>query len=195
MKAARRLRLSFRHRPRARFATPAAASPQERGGATSYFTASVGTLGALVAAAFAGAQAGESQHAGAPLREALTEARWTAANTDLVAFLAASPGECLRKAEDAETRYRVEIGRVAFRSPLLFGGQAARAGLSCNSCHRDGRDNPDFYLEGLSSAPGTADVTSSLMSKVREDGAFNPAPIPSLVGVAAKARFGTVAPQ
>ncbi len=158
----------------------------------------MGKLAPLIifaAAACADAQAGEPSGAAAPLREALSEARWTAPDANLVAFLATSPGECLRKAEDAETRYRVEIGRVAFRSPLLLGGQAARYGLSCASCHRDGRDNPDFYLEGLSGAPGTADVTSSLMSKVREDGAFNPAPIPSLVGVAAKERFGTVAPQ
>ena len=53
-------------------------------------------------------------------------------------------------------------------------------GLSCSSCHLNGRDNADFFLEGLSDAPGRADVTSNLLSKVRGDSVFNPAPIPDL---------------
>lgn len=52
--------------------------------------------------------------------------------------------------------------------------------LSCASCHINGRGNPDFFLEGVSASPGTADVTSSLLSKVRGDDAFNPAPIPDI---------------
>ncbi|MGF7473737.1 hypothetical protein WFJ45_23635, partial [Salmonella enterica subsp. enterica serovar Minnesota] len=70
------------------------------------------------------------------------------------------------------------IGRAAFNSPLLLGGQAARAGLSCASCHRNGRGNPDFHFPGISGAPGTADVTASLLSSHRGDGQFNPKPIP-----------------
>ncbi len=76
-------------------------------------------------------------------------------------------------------------GRAAFRTPMLLGGQAARAGLSCASCHRNGRDNQDFFLMGLSSPPGTADVTSSLMSKSRGDALFNPKLIPDLADGAA----------
>jgi hypothetical protein len=59
-------------------------------------------------------------------------------------------------------------------------------GLSCSSCHINGRGNPDFFVEGVSGAPGTADVTSSLFSKVRGNGAFDPVPIPDLA-----ARDGT----
>lgn len=121
---------------------------------------------------------------------ALGDASWLSPDADIVAFLTRSPGECLRGAR-GEARHLVEIGRAAFRSPMLLGGVAARGGLSCNSCHHDGRSNPDFFLEGLSGAPGTADVTSSLLSKVRDDGRFNPLPIPDLVGAGGKGSFGS----
>jgi hypothetical protein len=73
-----------------------------------------------------------------------------------------------------------EIGRAAFRAPSLLGGQAARAGLSCASCHSNGRRNAAFLFPGLSGAAGTADVTSSLMSSHRGNGTFDPRPIPDL---------------
>lgn len=123
------------------------------------------------------------------------EARWLADGADIIGALTTSPGECLAPPETNEAAYRVEVGRAAFRSPYLFGGVAARAGLSCNSCHRDGRDNDAFHFEGLSGAPGTADVTSSIFSKVREDGRFNPVKIPTLVGVAGKTSFGASSPH
>ena len=109
----------------------------------------------------------------------LRAARWLAVGRDPVVAFAFEPTECLAPMHDPA----VEIGRAAFRTPLLLGGQAARAGLSCASCHRGGRGNPDFAFPGLSGAPGTADVTSSLMSRTRGDSVANPKPIPSLVGV------------
>ncbi len=125
----------------------------------------------------------------------LSEAQWNSPATDDVAFLTRTPGECLAPAKKPGVEYQIELGRAAFSSPFLFGGPAARSGLSCNSCHRDGRDNPDFYLEGLSGAPGTADVTSSLFSKTREDNVFNPVLIPTLVDIAGQDSFGVTAPQ
>ena len=113
----------------------------------------------------------------------LREARWLLPERQAHA-LSHAPTECLNAAPEASTTRRIEIGRTAFRSPLLLGGQAARAGLSCNSCHRNGRGNPDFLFHGLSGAPGTADVTSSLMSSHRGDGVINPVAIPDLVGTA-----------
>ena len=73
-----------------------------------------------------------------------------------------------------------ELGRLAFESPALLGGAAARMGLSCSSCHLNGRGNMSFFVEGVSDAAGTADVTSSLFSKVRGNGTFDPVPIPDL---------------
>ena len=115
------------------------------------------------------------------LKLPLSEARWLAPGT-LYRGLSREPAECFAAPADAARRRQAEIGRVAFRTPLLLGGQAARAGLSCASCHRNGRGNPDFDFPGLSGAPGTADVTASLMSSHRGDGRFNPKPIPDLGG-------------
>jgi hypothetical protein len=139
--------------------------------------------------------AGFAASAEAPQAAGLSGAQWLAPGADLVAALTRSPGECLKPAENAETAYLVEVGRAAFRSPLLFGGPAARSGLSCNSCHLDGHDNPQFFVPGLSGDPGTADVTSSLFSKVREDHVFNPVAIPTLVDAGKKTSFGTTSPQ
>jgi hypothetical protein len=107
------------------------------------------------------------------------EANWIAAERRQAALLA-EPVECVSMPAGPDARRSVLAGRVAFRTPVLLGGQAARVGLSCASCHRNGRGNADFSFGGLSGAPGTADVTSSLMSRVRGDGNFNPVRIPDL---------------
>ena len=111
----------------------------------------------------------------------IREARWLK-TPDLLADLTAEPTECLALPEDARQRQSVEIGRALFRSPLMLGGQAARVGLSCSSCHRNGRSNPHFHFPGISGDPGTADVTASIMSSHRGDDIFNPKPIPDLGG-------------
>jgi hypothetical protein len=115
----------------------------------------------------------------------LRAARWLPAGRRAHA-LSHEPTECLIAVSDPQLAQRIAIGRAAFRTPLLLGGLAARSGLSCSSCHRDGRGNPDFLFAGLSGAPGTADVTSSLMSSHRGDGVDNPKPIPDLSGAAEK---------
>ena len=101
---------------------------------------------------------------------------WISEETDPVAHLTAQPATCLFAPEDPA----VQRGELLFTSSLLLGGQAAKAGLSCASCHRNGRGNPDFVFSGISGAPGTADVTSGLFSKMRADQVFNPVPIPDL---------------
>src|SRR4029077_12468694 len=94
--------------------------------------------------------------------------------------LSSRPAECAHVPEDAVARQSFEIGRAAFRAPLLIGGQAARAELACESCHSNGHRNTAFFFPGLSNAPGTADVTSSIMSSHRGNGIFDPRPIPDL---------------
>jgi hypothetical protein len=112
--------------------------------------------------------------------------RWLAPEADAVQALTRPPAECLAWPADEEERVLAGIGRLAFRTPVLLGGQAARAGLSCDSCHRNGRGNPDFTFPGVSGAPGTADVTSSLFSTHRGNGVDDPRPIPDLGGPKAK---------
>ncbi|MGA2953117.1 MAG: hypothetical protein ABSD80_12890 [Caulobacteraceae bacterium] len=121
------------------------------------------------------AAAGETE-----LKARLHPARWLAPGADAPRALSTSFTECLVRPADAKEAYLVELGRSAFRTPMLLGGQAARAGLACESCHQAGRRNPDFYFPGLSGAPGTADVTSALFSSHRDDGIDNPKPIPDL---------------
>ncbi len=113
--------------------------------------------------------------ASAPLP--IREANWLVAPQRLH-LLTTRPEECLP--EDSPDIVSLVYGTVAFRDPMLLGGQAARAGLSCMSCHRGGRGNPGFHFPRLSGAPGTADVTSSLMSSHRGDGIANPKRIPDL---------------
>jgi hypothetical protein len=107
---------------------------------------------------------------------------WIAPGADPVRALATQPAECLARPADPRLALSVEVGRAAFRAPVLLGGQAARASLACETCHRDGRSNPDFDFPGVSGAPGTADVTDSLFSSHRGDGVDNPKPIPDLSG-------------
>jgi hypothetical protein len=109
----------------------------------------------------------------------IREARWLTPAA-LFDTLSREPSECLVEPRDPAERRAVAIGRAAFRTPLLLGGQAARTGMSCATCHRNGRGNPAFLFPGLSGAPGTADVTSSLMSSHRGDHVVNPRPIPDL---------------
>jgi len=108
--------------------------------------------------------------------------RWLAPGADAAVVLTRRPTECLTRPADADNAYLVELGRAAFRTPLLLGGQAARAGIDCETCHRGAHDNPDFDFPGVSGAPGTADVTTSVLSSHRGDGIDNPRPIPNLSG-------------
>jgi len=88
-----------------------------------------------------------------------------------------------RSAEGEEIRAWQDsygTGITLFNTPGLLGGQAAKAGLSCGSCHVNGRDNPFFQFPGISGAPGTADVSHSFFSAKRGNGSFDPVKIPDL---------------
>ena len=117
---------------------------------------------------------------------------WIAPRADPARALGTLPAECLRVPADPALAARVEVGRAAFRTSVLLGGQAARAGINCETCHRAGRDNPDFHFPGVSGAPGTADVTNSLFSTHRGNGVDDPRPIPDLGGPKAKLKVSQV---
>jgi hypothetical protein len=112
----------------------------------------------------------------------IRSARWIAPGIDKAKQLSEKPSECLAKPRMPDLAYQVEVGRAAFNTPLLLGGQASRAGLQCESCHRGGRTNPAFFFPNVSGRPGTADVTTSVFSSHRGDGIDNPTPIPDLSG-------------
>jgi hypothetical protein len=131
-------------------------------------------LGGVLAAAALLAAAG-------PDLSVIHAARWLAPGADGPRALGSIATECLGKPANAEASYWVEVGRAAFKSPLLLGGQAARAGLACDSCHQNGRNNPDFFFPGVSGAPGTA-TRAALLSSHPADGIDHPKPIPNLSG-------------
>ena len=120
--------------------------------------------------------------AAAPGAPPLRALRWAAPDADPVKLFATAPAECLVRPPEPAAALSVEVGRAAFRTPVLLGGQAARAGVSCESCHLNGRGNPDFLFPGVSGGAGTADVTQSLFSSHRDDGVRDPKPIPDLAG-------------
>jgi hypothetical protein len=126
--------------------------------------------------------------------EALDDLNWLSPDADRAAALTTAPAECLARPADPGQAWRVSLGQVAFRSPALLGGLAARSGISCDTCHRNGHGNPAFFIAGVSGAPGTADVTSAIFSQTRGDDTVNPVPIPDLTGAGAKTSFGTVRP-
>lgn len=103
--------------------------------------------------------------------------RWTAPGHEIAA-LSKQPSTCLSFKPDAEAEVRA--GLALFNSPALLGGQAAKAGLSCSSCHTNGRGNPHFLLPSLSDKAGTADVTNSFFGPARGNGVNDPVPIPDL---------------
>lgn len=129
-------------------------------------------------------------------RDTLRALRWIAPGGDKVRALTTEPVSCRDPHEPMSLMTifdepgatgslnmsfsSVDEGRIPFESPALLGGAAGRMGLSCSSCHLNGRNNPDFFIEGVSTSPGTADVTNSLFSKTRGNGAFDPVPIPDL---------------
>ena len=123
--------------------------------------------------------------AAAPSEILLREQAWTSTGETLARDMIVVPGECV-----ATRTVETEIGRALFRSPTLLGGPAARAGLSCNACHSNGRTNARFSLPELTNVPGHADVSSEWSSKVRGDGVMNPVLIPDLAGVGARETFG-----
>jgi hypothetical protein len=137
----------------------------------------------LAAALVAGACSSAPQTFGGedtPNASDIRSLRWVAEGTDKVIFLTTLPAACETQPASPEQAAQRYLGKIAFESPALLGGTAARMELSCASCHRNGRGNPDFFLKSLSDKPGTADVTSSVMSRVRGDGNFNPVVIPDI---------------
>ncbi len=109
-----------------------------------------------------------------PLLQSL---RWTEAGKEIEA-ITTQPSACL--AFEPRDKAAVQAGMALFNTPTLLGGQAAKAGLSCASCHVNGRDNPHFRLPSLSGEVGTADVTSSFFSAARGNGVHDPVRIPDL---------------
>ncbi len=78
--------------------------------------------------------------------------------------------------------YLFNLGDMLFSSPAIFGRVARNAGISCNTCHQGGAGNAKLFIPGLSSRPGTFDVTGALFNPKADNGVFDPVTPPSLRG-------------
>jgi cytochrome c peroxidase len=91
---------------------------------------------------------------------------------------------------DGRASFWVRLGELAFHSPLVLGGTAQRAGLSCNTCHSGGHVNAGFLVPQISDKPGNVDVSHVVFTQLADDGVLNPVNIPTLRGVAQTAPYG-----
>jgi cytochrome c peroxidase len=86
--------------------------------------------------------------------------------------------------------YEAIFGDLLFSSPDILGGVARQAGLSCQTCHQQGHNNPKLFVPGLSSRPGTFDTTGALFEPKSNNGVFDPVTPPSLRGAGHLAPYG-----
>lgn len=78
--------------------------------------------------------------------------------------------------------YLLKLGDMLFSSSAILGGVARQAGMSCETCHQQGHNNPKLFIPGLSSRPGTFDTSGALFNPKADNGVFDPVRIPSLRG-------------
>ena len=111
--------------------------------------------------------------------------------TDFGLALRDRPRQILRaETEGGRQSYMVALGNTAFSSPLLFGDKARAAGLSCDTCHRQGDTNARFFIPGVSVRPGGLDPTTAFFNPAQDDGVKNHVDIPSLRGERLLAPYG-----
>jgi len=77
----------------------------------------------------------------------------------------------------------VLLGDLLYHSPQVLGARARELGLSCQTCHPNGSTNPTLFIEGLSAAPGSIDLSTGFFVKQAENGRPDEINVPSLRGV------------
>ncbi len=107
------------------------------------------------------------------------EFAWFKDDYSRVVAVTARPAECVNQLANP----KFNLGRLAFNSPRLLGGQAGRMGLNCASCHPAGRSEDQFFVRQISDQPGRADISHHFLSSQGGDKSFNPMPIPDLANV------------
>src|SRR5271168_1437442 len=128
---------------------------------------------------------------GSALAEFTGNASLLPAGTELGEEAFDQPREVFRsESSGGHKSYLVNMGDVAFSSPLTLGGPARQAGISCNTCHVNGTTNPRLYIPGLSTQSGTFDTTGHLFNPKADNGVLDPLAIPSLRGAHLLAPYG-----
>jgi cytochrome c peroxidase len=113
------------------------------------------------------------------------------AGTDFGLDQSQRPRQVLRaEAQGGRQSFLVALGNTAFSAPSLFGARARDAGLSCDTCHRQGHTNPRFFVPGLSARHGGLDPMTAFFTPMADDGVMNHVDLPSLRGVRFLAPYG-----
>ena len=94
-----------------------------------------------------------------------------------------------RGVDESETPL-IALGDMAFDSAYIFGEPMRSLGMSCNNCHNKGVTNPLFVVPGLSSRPGSFDVSNSFLAPHANNGHFDPLDIPDLRGIRFTSPYG-----
>lgn len=129
--------------------------------------------------------------AGTPAAEFTGTASVLPAGTELGEEAFEQPREVFRsESSGGRKSYLINLGDIAFSSPLILGGAARRAGISCNTCHINGTTNPRLYIPGQSTQSGTFDTTGHLFNPKSDNGVLDPLSIPSLRGAHLLAPYG-----
>ncbi len=84
----------------------------------------------------------------------------------------------------------LQRGALLFRTSSILGGGMKALGISCEYCHPGGSTNSKLNIPGLTSKPGSADITHHFWNPDNEDGQFSPSDILSLRGVRYTSPYG-----
>ena len=82
------------------------------------------------------------------------------------------------------------LGDLLFHSPYILGGEARRAGLSCQVCHPNGATNTTLVIEGVSDRPGNVDLTTAHFRAGADNRIADAVNTPSLRGVRFTGPYG-----
>jgi len=91
---------------------------------------------------------------------------------------------------DEKDLFLVAYGDMLFDSPQIFGQPAVSLGLSCSRCHNRSDINQRFFIPGISTRPGNADVDGHYFNPRFNDRRADPLDIPSLRGLRFTAPYG-----
>jgi cytochrome c peroxidase len=113
------------------------------------------------------------------------------AGTDLNADQLDQPTELFAsELAGGKRSYLLNLGDLLFSSSAIFGGVARQAGISCATCHQQGHNNAKLFIPGLSSRPGTFDVSGPLFNPKADNGVLDAVTPPSLRGARYLGSYG-----
>ena len=91
---------------------------------------------------------------------------------------------------DEADLFLVAYGDMLFDSPQIFGSPARDLGIACSVCHNRSDINREFFIPGISSRPGGADVDGHFFNPRFNDRRADALDTPSLRGIRFTGPYG-----